>query len=52
MMLLALGVELRDHRLIGSRFVAVLYLCAIATTLMTGPLLARALGDVVAVGED
>jgi Kef-type K+ transport system membrane component KefB len=44
MMLLALGVELRDHGLIGVRLVAVLYLCAIATTLMTGPLFVRALG--------
>ena len=42
MMLLALGVELRDLHLIGARLVAVFYLCAIATTLMTGPLLARA----------
>jgi Kef-type K+ transport system membrane component KefB len=45
MMLLALGTELRDHRLIGSRLFAVFYLCAIATTLITGPLFARARGE-------
>jgi Kef-type K+ transport system membrane component KefB len=44
MMLLALGVELLDHRLIGSRLLAVFYLCALATTIMTGPLFALALG--------
>jgi hypothetical protein len=31
-----------DHRLIGPRLVAVFFIGAVATTLMTGPLLARA----------
>jgi Kef-type K+ transport system membrane component KefB len=42
MMLLALGVEMSDHRLIGARLVAVFFIGAVATTAMTGPLLARA----------
>jgi Kef-type K+ transport system membrane component KefB len=42
MMLLALGVEMRDHRLIGPRLVAVFFIGAVATTMMTGPLFARA----------
>jgi Kef-type K+ transport system membrane component KefB len=41
-MLVALGVEMRDHRLIGSKLVGVFFICAIATTIMTGPLFARA----------
>jgi Kef-type K+ transport system membrane component KefB len=42
LMLLVVAVELADHRLIGPRLVAVLFIAAVATTLMTGPLLARA----------
>lgn len=42
MMLLALGVEMSDHRLIGSRLVAVFFIGAVVTTLMTGPVFARA----------
>jgi len=42
MMLLALGAQMADHRLIGPRLVAVFFIGAVATTLMTGPLLARA----------
>jgi hypothetical protein len=42
MMLLALGVEMSDQRLIGARLVAVFFIGAVATTAMTGPLLARA----------
>ena len=42
MMLLALGVQMADRRLIGPRLVAVFFIGAVATTLMTGPLLARA----------
>jgi Kef-type K+ transport system membrane component KefB len=41
MMLFALGAQMSDQRLIGSRLVAVLFLGAVATTLMTGPLLDR-----------
>jgi Kef-type K+ transport system membrane component KefB len=41
MMLFALGEQMRDQGLIGSRLVAVLFLGAVATTLMTGPLLDR-----------
>jgi Kef-type K+ transport system membrane component KefB len=42
LMLLVLGVQMADHRLIGPRLVAVFFIGAVATTLMTGPLLARA----------
>jgi Kef-type K+ transport system membrane component KefB len=42
MMLVALGIEMADRRLVGSRLVAVFFIGAVATTLMTGPLLARA----------
>ena len=41
MMLFALGAQMSDQRMIGSRLVAVLFLGAVATTLMTGPLLDR-----------
>ena len=39
LVLLALGVSMVDHHLIGPRLVAVFFLGAVATTLMTGPLL-------------
>jgi Kef-type K+ transport system membrane component KefB len=42
MMLLAIGIEMSDHHLIGSRLVAVFFIGAVATTIMTGPMFARA----------
>jgi Kef-type K+ transport system membrane component KefB len=42
LMLLVLGVEMSDHRLIGSRLVAVFFIGAVATTAMTGPMFAGA----------
>jgi Kef-type K+ transport system membrane component KefB len=42
MMLVAIGAEMSDHRLIGPRLVAVFFIGAVATTMMTGPLFARA----------
>lgn len=39
LMLLAVGVEMASHRLAGARLVAVFFIGAVTTTLMTGPLL-------------
>jgi Kef-type K+ transport system membrane component KefB len=42
LMLLAIAVQMSDHRLIGPRLLAVFFFGAVTTTLMTGPVLARA----------
>lgn len=42
LMLIALPLEMLDHRLIGPRLVAVFFFGAVLTTLVTGPLLAWA----------
>jgi Kef-type K+ transport system membrane component KefB len=42
LMLIALPLDMLDHRLIGPRLVAVFFFGAVVTTLMTGPLLAWA----------